>query len=312
MIKYFDFEYEIEKVDQIINELQKDGKDNTLRINKLNDEKKLLFKKIYSNLNPWQKVQISRHNERPHAVDYINFILKDVIYLHGDKKYSDDNAIIGGLGKLNSESIIFIGTEKGNSMESRIKHNFGMAKPEGYRKAQRLIKIAEKFSLPVVTFVDTAGAFPGKEAEERGQSESIASSIMTFLNIKTPTLSIIIGEGGSGGAIGIATSDKVLMLEHATYSVISPEGCASILWRSTDYTQEAAKTLKLTSEDCIRYKIIDEIISEIPGGAHRSNKEQADIVKDSITKNLINLKKISIDELVAARKKKYLEITSDI
>ena len=312
MIKYFDFEYEIEKVDQIINELQKDGKDNTLRINKLNDEKKLLFKKIYSNLNPWQKVQISRHNERPHAVDYINFILKDVIYLHGDKKYSDDNAIIGGLGKLNSESIIFIGTEKGNSMESRIKHNFGMAKPEGYRKAQRLLKIAQKFSLPVVTFVDTAGAFPGKEAEERGQSESIASSIMTFLNIKTPTLSIIIGEGGSGGAIGIATSDKVLMLEHATYSVISPEGCASILWRSTDYTQEAAKTLKLTSEDCIRYKIIDEIISEIPGGAHRSNKEQADIVKDSITKNLINLKKISIDELVAARKKKYLEITSDI
>ena len=171
-------------------------------------------------------------------------------------------------------------------MESRIKHNFGMAKPEGYRKAQRLVKLGEKFNLPVITFVDTAGAFPGKDAEERGQSESIASSILEFLNVKTPTISIIIGEGGSGGAIGIAASDRVLMLEHSTYSVISPEGCASILWRSTDFSQEAANTLKLTAQDCKKYQIIDEIIPELPGGAHRNLKEQSVIVKNTIFKNI--------------------------
>ena len=187
-----------------------------------------------------------------------------------------------------------------------------MAKPEGYRKAQRLILLAEKFKLPVVTFVDTAGAFPGKEAEERGQSESIASSIMTFLKAKIPTISIIIGEGGSGGAIGIATSDKVLMLEHSTYSVISPEGCASILWRSTQFSQEAANTLKLTSDDCKKFNIIDEVIPEIPGGAHRFPKDQANKIKSYIIENLTKLKEVSIDRLVNDRKNKYLNITSNI
>ncbi len=312
MIKYFDFENEIEKIDQLIKKLTDSEEENSKKIEKLNIEKKFLYKKIYSKLNPWQKVQVSRHNDRPHTLDYVNYIFEDIIYLHGDKKYADDNAIIGGLAKINSISVIFLGTEKGNSMDSRIKHNFGMAKPEGYRKAQRLVILAEKFNLPVITFVDTAGAFPGKEAEERGQSESIASSIMTLLKVKTPTISIIIGEGGSGGAIGIATSDKVLMLEHSTYSVISPEGCASILWRSTNFSQEAANTLKLTSEDCKKYNIIDEVIEEIPGGAHRFPKLQAEIISKAITNNITGLNKVTKENLVQRRKNKYLNITADI
>ena len=225
-MKYFEFEKEIENIDLNIKKLEDEEKDNSTAVQNLNQKKNQLLKKIFQNLNAWQKVQISRHNNRPHSLDYINYIFDDLVFLHGDKKYSDDNAIIGGMGKLNDTSCLFLGTEKGNTMESRIKHNFGMAKPEGYRKAQRLIMLAEKFNLPVITFVDTAGAFPGKDAEERGQSESIASSILGFLKAKIPTISIIIGEGGSGGAIGIATADRVLMLEHSTYSVISPEGCS--------------------------------------------------------------------------------------
>ena len=312
MIKYFDFETEIEKIDQNISKLNDSPNTNSHKIEKLKNEKKQLFVKIYSKLNPWQKVQVSRHSERPHTLDYVNSIFKDIIYLHGDKKYSDDSAIIGGLAKIDNESVIFLGTEKGNSMESRMKHNFGMAKPEGYRKAQRLLLLAEKFNIPVITFVDTAGAFPGKDAEERGQSESIASSIMVFLKVKTPTISIIIGEGGSGGAIGIATSDKVLMLEHSTYSVISPEGCASILWRSTNFSQEAANTLKLTSDDCKKFNIVDEIIPEIPGGAHRYPEDQANKLKIIVMRYLKELKNISIESLVQNRKLKYINITSNI
>ncbi len=312
MVKYFDFESEIEKLDQLIDKFDIDKTKDSKELQNLKNQKEELFKKIYSRLNPWQKVQVSRHSNRPHTLDYLNYIFEDLVFLHGDKKYSDDNAVLGGIAKINKDSVIFLGTEKGNSMETRIKHNFGMAKPEGYRKAQRLILLAEKFKLPVVTFVDTAGAFPGKEAEERGQSESIASSIMTFLKAKIPTISIIIGEGGSGGAIGIATSDKVLMLEHSTYSVISPEGCASILWRSTQFSQEAANTLKLTSDDCKKFNIIDEVIPEIPGGAHRFPKDQANKIKSYIIENLTKLKEVSIDRLVNDRKNKYLNITSNI
>ena len=311
MIKYFDFEKDIEKIDTTISSL-KDEDPNSKKINELNNEKKQLFIKIYSKLNAWQKVQVSRHSERPHTLDYVKNIFKNVIFLHGDKKYADDNAIIGGFATINNKSVAFMGTEKGNTMETRIKHNFGMAKPEGYRKAQRLILLAEKFNLPVISFVDTAGAFPGKDAEERGQSESIASSIMYFLKIKIPTISVIIGEGGSGGAIGIATSDRVLMLEHSTYSVISPEGCASILWRSTNFSQEAANTLKLTAEDCKKFNIISEIIPELPGGAHRNFNEQANILEKSLVKNLDDLANYNISNLVAIRKNKYLNITSDI
>ena len=311
MIKYFDFETEIEKIDNAIENLR-NNRGNSDKIEKLNIEKEIIFKKLYSKLNAWQKVQVSRHNDRPHTLDYVKKIFKNIIFLHGDKKYADDNAIIGGLAKFNNKSIMFMGTEKGNSMDSRIKHNFGMAKPEGYRKAQRLLKMAEKFKLPVISFIDTAGAFPGKDAEERGQSESIASAIMAFIKTKTPTISIIIGEGGSGGAIGIGASDRVLMLEHSTYSVISPEGCASILWRNTDFSQEAANTLKLTSEDCKKFNIIDEIIPELPGGAHRNFEEQSNILEKSIITNLNDLEKLNILELVSTRKNKYLNITSQI
>ena len=312
MINYFEFEKDIEKIDKFIFDLDKNDNKYLSKLDKLNFEKKKKFEKIYSNLEPWQKVQVSRHNDRPHAIFYIQSIFEDIVFLHGDKKYADDNAIIGGLAKINNQSIVFIGTEKGNTMETRLKHNFGMAKPEGYRKSQRLVSLAEKFNLPIISFVDTAGAFPGKDAEERGQSESIASSILSFLKVKIPTISVIIGEGGSGGAIGIATSDVVLMLEHSTYSVISPEGCASILWRSTNFTQEAANTLKLTSEDCKKFKIVDSIIPELSGGAHRNASSQAELVKKYIFNNIEDLKKIPTKDLIENRKNKYLNITSDI
>ena len=312
MIKYFDFEKEIEKIDDAIFSIDSDDKENLKKLSILKSNKQENLKKIYSSLNAWQKVQVARHSDRPHSLDYINNIFENYIPLCGDKKFADDSAIVGGLAKINGKSVMLIGTEKGNSMESRIKHNFGMAKPEGYRKAQRLMKIAEKFKLPVITFVDTPGAFPGKDAEERGQSESIASTIAISLKVKIPIISVIIGEGGSGGAIALATADRILMLEHAIYSVISPEGCASILWRNTAYTQHAAETLKLTANDCFSLKIIDEIISELPGGAHRFPTEQASVIKKTLISNLESLSVIEIKNLIKNRNTKYLNITSNI
>ena len=235
-----------------------------------------------------------------------------MIYLHGDKKFSDDSAILGGLASLSGQSVMVIGTEKGNTMESRLKHNFGMAKPEGYRKAQRLMLLADKFNLPIITFVDTAGAFPGKEAEERGQSESIASSILVCLKINSPIISVVIGEGGSGGAIALATADKIMMLEHSIYSVISPEGCASILWRSNDYAIKAAENLKLTAQDCLNNKIIDSIVEEVDGGAHRFPEDQASILKNHIINSINELKTLSIETRRKVRNEKFLNMTSDI
>jgi len=310
MVKYFDFEKSIENIDIKIAELLSLGSIKSAnKINKLNVEKKFLYKKIYSNLNAWQKVQVARHPERPHCINYINTIFDNFIKLAGDKKYGEDEAILAGIGKINNKSFVIIGNEKGNTMETRIKHNFGMSKPEGYRKAQRLMHLAEKFNLPIITFIDTAGAFPGKDAEERGQSESIASSISKSLKVKTPIISIIIGEGGSGGAIALATADKVLMLENSIYSVISPEGCSSILWRSSEFIEQAAESLKLTAENCLKFGIIDEIIDEIAGGAHRFIYEQIEIVKSSILKNYDALKNIPLEQLVFERNEKYLNIT---
>ena len=310
MVKYFDFEKNIENIDIKIAEL-KDLRttDSVNKIDKFNIEKKSLYKKIYNNLNAWEKVQVARHPERPHSIDYINTIFDNFIKLAGDKKYGEDEAILAGIGKIKNKSFVVIGNEKGNSMETRIKHNFGMSKPEGYRKAQRLMYLAEKFNLPIITFIDTAGAFPGKDAEERGQSESIASSISTSLKVKTPIISIIIGEGGSGGAIALATADKVLMLENSIYSVISPEGCSSILWRSSKFVEQAAESLKLTADNCLKFGIIDEIIDEIAGGAHRFINEQIEIVKNSILKNYDALKSIPLEQLVFERNEKYLNIT---
>jgi len=312
MIKYFDFEKDIEKIDDTILSIDSNDKENIEKLRVLKSKKQQNLKKIYSSLNAWQKVQIARHADRPHTLDYVNNIFENFIPLCGDKKFADDFAIVGGFAKIDGKSVMLLGTEKGNSMESRIKHNFGMAKPEGYRKAQRLMKIAEKFNLPVITFVDTPGAFPGKDAEERGQSESIASTIAISLKVKIPIISVIIGEGGSGGAIALATADRILMLEHAIYSVISPEGCASILWRNTEYTQNAAETLKLTANDCYSLKIIDEIIPELPGAAHRFPLEQASVVKKTLVSNLKNLRLIETENLIKNRNKKYLNITSNI
>jgi len=312
MVKYFDFEKSVQEIDKKIEDLNKNEKriDNVL-LEKYKQEKENLLKKIYSSLTSWQKVQIARHENRPHTLDYISSIFSNFIPLSGDKKYAEDKAIVGGLAKIDNFSVMVIGNEKGSSMETRIKHNFGMAKPEGYRKVQRLLVLAEKYKLPVIIFVDTAGAFPGKEAEERGQSESIASSISQSLKTKTQIISIIIGEGGSGGAIALATADKILMLENSIYSVISPEGCASILWRTPEAIQKAADALKLTAKECLRLKIIDEIISEVPGGAHRFVNEQYILVKDSIIKKLEGLVKLPIDEVVNQRNEKFLAITSN-
>ena len=312
MNRYLDFENDIVNIESLINKLNLNSSNYKFEKNKLEDQKKKLIKKIYSNLSPWEKVQVARHANRPHSKDYINMIFDDVIYLHGDKKYADDPAILGCLGKISDQSVMIIGTEKGNSMESRIQHNFGMAKPEGYRKAQRLMTIADKFNLPVVTFVDTAGAFPGKDAEERGQSESIASSIQTSLKIGSPIISIIIGEGGSGGAIALATADIVLMLEHSIYSVISPEGCSSILWRSNNFTKKAAESLKLTAQDCLKNKIIDSIVEEVDGGAHRYPEDQASILKNQIINSINNLNTLSVETRRKKRNEKFLNITSDI
>ena len=312
MNKYLDFESDIEILDIKINDLQINDSNFINEKNKLIEKKNTLLKKKYSNLTAWEKVQVARHADRPHSIDYINMIFKDIIFLHGDKKFSDDSAILGCLASISGQSVMIIGTEKGNSMDTRLKHNFGMAKPEGYRKAQRLMMMADKFKLPIITFVDTAGAFPGKEAEERGQSESIASSIQTSLKINSPIISVVIGEGGSGGAIALATADKVMMLEHSIYSVISPEGCASILWRSSDFIIKAAESLKLTAQDCLKNKIIDSIIDEIPGGAHRFPEEQAAILKKNLLINLESLQLTSGKVRRDIRNKKFLNMTSNI
>ena len=310
MNRYFEFEKTIEEIESKIKLLELNDKNEKDKIEEYQKQKKILFKKIYTKLSPWQKVQVARHPNRPHTADYINNIFENFIPLAGDRKFSDDQAIIGGLAKIENISVLVVGTEKGDSMESRLKHNFGMAKPEGYRKVQRLFNLAEKFNLPIITFVDTAGAFPGKEAEERGQSESIASSIASCLKVKTPILSVIIGEGGSGGAIALATADVVMMLENAIYSVISPEGCASILWRDSEAVQKAADSLKLTADECLKLQVINTIIPEKYGGAHRFKAEQFRLVKKYIVEKIIELKKILTDDLIRLRNEKYLNITS--
>jgi acetyl-CoA carboxylase, carboxyl transferase, alpha subunit len=283
MIKYFDFEKPIEDIDNKINDINNNPSNrNENLIKKYEAKKVIFFKDIYKSLTAWQKVQVARHPNRPHTIEYIKNCFSNFVPLSGDKKFSEDEAIIGGLAKIDDISVMVIGTEKGSTMETRIKHNFGMAKPEGYRKFQRLLNLSEKFGFPVITFIDTAGAYPGKEAEERGQSESIASSISKSLQIKVPIISIIIGEGGSGGAIALATADRILMLENAIYSVISPEGCASILWRNIESVQQAAESLKLTAQNCYKLKIIDGIIEEMPGGAHRFSEDSFLLVKKNI------------------------------
>ena len=275
---------------------------------KLEKKASNLLKELYNELTPWHKCQIARHPERPHASTYIERLMSEFIPLSGDRKFSEDKAIIGGLARLNDLPLVVIGHEKGNDTKSRIEHNFGMARPEGYRKATRLMEIADRFSLPVITLIDTPGAYPGKGAEERGQAEAIASSIEKCLQIKVPLISVIIGEGGSGGAVALASSNKVIMLEHSIYSVISPEGCASILWKNSDKMREAAEALRLTAKDLSKLGVIDEIISEPIGGAHRNIDEIIPRVGKAIERSLKKYHKQSPEAILEDRRNKFLSI----
>lgn len=280
--------------------------DITPEIFRLQQKLEKQMKASYANLTPWQKLQVSRHPQRPHCLDYVHALIEDFTPLCGDRLFADDEAMIGGIGRFKNISVVVLGQEKGHDLESRVKYNFGMAKPEGYRKAQRLMDLADKFDMPVIAFVDTDGAFPGVEAEARGQAEAIASSIEKCLQIKVPMVSVVIGMGGSGGAIAIAAANRVLMLEHSIYSVISPEGCASILWRSADKVKEATEALKLTAQDLKKFGVIDEVIPEPTGGAHRDPQLTIERVGNAIHRHLKDLMPLSGDQLKKERTEKFL------
>ena len=274
-------------------------------IHSLEEKIEALKKETFQNLTRWQRVQLSRHADRPYALDYIYEITNDFIEIHGDRNVGDDKAMIGGLGDLNGRSVMFIGQQKGRNTKQRQERNFGMANPEGYRKALRLMKMAEKFGKPIVTLIDTPGAFPGIEAEERGQGEAIAKNLKEMFNLKVPVICVIIGEGASGGALGIAIGDKVFMLENTWYSVISPESCSSILWRSWDYKEQAAEALKLTAPDMLKNKLIDGIISEPLGGAHKNMKAMASTLKATLLETLAELDKLTPEARMEQRIEKF-------
>ena len=265
---------------------------------------------IYADLSPWRKCQVARHPDRPHTTDYIKYIINEYTPLSGDRNFAEDLAIVGGLGRLGDTPVVVIGHEKGNSTESRIKRNFGMARPEGYRKAARLMKLADKFGLPIITFIDTPGAYPGKGAEERGQAEAIARSTQTCLEVSVPIISIIIGEGGSGGAIAMASANTLVMLEHSIYSVISPEGCASILWKNSDKMREAADALKLTAQHLKKIGVVDKVIKEPLGGAHRDKKKALEEVKKTLLEEITTFQKIGRQEIKKQRSEKYINMGS--
>lgn len=305
---YLDFEKDIKELDSKIKELQDEKKPDARKIKKLTEKRDEELSKLYSGLSAWNRVQVARHPDRPHAIDYINNMIDDFIELSGDRMFADDNAIIGGMGYLNSTPVMVIGQEKGHDTETRLKHNFGMSKPEGYRKAIRLMELANKFKLPVIFLVDTAGAFPGADAEARGQAQAIASSIQKCFDLDVPSICVVIGEGGSGGAIAIAVANSVMMLENSVYSVISPEGCASILWRSQEHKEEATKALKMTSHDLLELGIIDTIIEEPVGGAQRDKEQTIANVKEAITAELKKLLK-SPKQIKEKRIEKFTKMT---
>ncbi len=312
MQAYLDFEKPIADLESKIEELRhlsSEGEVNIAdEVQRLQEKVQRLLTQTYDKLTPWQKAQVARHQKRPHALAYINAMIDDFTPLAGDRAFADDNAIVGGLGRFRGHSVVVIGNEKGNSTESRIHHNFGMAKPEGYRKAQRLMDLADRFQIPLITLVDTPGAYPGIDAEARGQAEAIARSIEKCISIHAPFVSVIIGEGGSGGAIALAVADRVLMLEHAIYSVISPEGCASILWRDPDKASDAAEALRVTSQDLLKLGVIDHIISEPLGGAHREPDAIMARTGDEIEKCLEELIPMSGSELRSSRREKFLSM----
>ena len=314
MKNYLNFENEIkhleEELDKLKDPYNEEGLSevDTNRISQLQSEIDIKLKEVYSNLDSWQKTQVARHDQRPKSSFFIENLFEDFILLAGDRFYGEDKSVLTGFAKFNNKSVLVIGQEKGNDLNSRVERNFGMMRPEGYRKTIRLMKLADKFNIPIIIFVDTPGAYPGAGAEERGQAEAIAKSIECCMELKVPTISIIIGEGGSGGAIALASSNKVIMLENAIYSVISPEGCATILWRDPKKTLEAAEAMKLSSKDLLELGIIDEIISEPIGGAHRDKELCLNNVKQSIQKNLNAMEGMSRDEIFLNRKNKFLLI----
>ena len=309
---FLDFERPIAELEGKIEELRHLGDVNDFEIadevQRLQQRIERLLRQTYGKLTPWQIVQVARHPARPHCVDYLRGLFDGFRPLAGDRLYAEDAAIIGGIGRFRGRSVVIVGQEKGAEIESRMKHNFGMARPEGYRKAQRLMRLADRFALPVVTLVDTPGAYPGIGAEERGQAEAIARSIETCLSLRVPLVSVIIGEGGSGGAIAIAAANEVLMLQHSIYSVISPEGCASILWRDGEHAREAAEALKLTAEDLRELGVVDTVIEEPLGGAHRGPADTIARVGDGIAGALDALAGMDADALVDHRRRKFLEM----
>jgi acetyl-CoA carboxylase carboxyl transferase subunit alpha len=307
-LKFLDFEQPIAELEAKIEELQYVGDDSEININeevaKLRSKSEALTKSIFAKLSAWQVAQVARHPMRPYTQDYLDIIAPDFQELHGDRMYADDPAIIGGVGRIDGRACMFIGHQKGRDTKERVRRNYGMPKPEGYRKAQRLMRMAEKFHLPVVTLIDTPGAYPGVGAEERGQSEAIAYSLYLMAGLKTPIISIVIGEGGSGGALAIGVADRLLMLQYGIYSVISPEGCASILWKSAERAQDAAEAMRITAPSLNSFGLVDEVLEEPLGGAHRDPKQAAEVIHNAILKNLEELDQLSEDQLLEARQRR--------
>lgn len=301
---YLDFEENIREIDEKL--AQPDLSENEQK--RLKSKLKRLIENAYKRLTPWQKTLVARHENRPHTSDYIAQLIEGFVPLAGDRLFGEDAAVIGGIGRFQGQTVMVLGTEKGNDTASRLKYNFGMARPEGYRKAIRLMKLAEQFGFPVLTFIDTAGAFPGVDAEARGQGQAIASCIETALELKVPIVATVIGEGGSGGALALAVGNKVLMLENAIYSVISPEGCASILWKDFKYAKQATRALKLTAKDLLHLGVIDKIVPEPMGGAHRFPKETITAVGQEIKSALNEYQKMSSDDLILNRQEKFLSM----
>ena len=310
---YLDFEKPVAELEAKVEELRAMGEGNNAvaiddDVVRLEAKAAAALKEIYENLTPWQKTQVARHPQRPHCLDYVQGLITDFTPLAGDRKFGEDEAIVGGFGRFKGESVCVLGHEKGSDTESRLKHNFGMARPEGYRKAVRLMEMAERFAIPLVCLVDTAGAYPGIGAEERGQAEAIARSTDVCLGLGVPNVAVILGEGGSGGAIALATANRVLMLEHAIYSVISPEGAASILWRDTTKAQDAATNMKITAQDMVRFGVIDTIIAEPTGGAHRDSTAAISAAGDAIANALNELKGLDPAAIRKQRREKFLDM----
>ncbi len=314
MKSYLNFEADIKTLEKELDELKDPynqgglSEVDTNKISKTQEELDKKLKEIYSSLDPWQTTMVARHEDRPKSKFFIDNLFEDFISLAGDRYYGEDKSVISGFAKFNGQSVLIIGQEKGENLESRIERNFGMMRPEGYRKTIRLMELADKFNIPIISFIDTPGAYPGVGAEERGQAEAIAKSIECCMRLKVPTLAIVIGEGGSGGAIALASSSKVIMLENAIYSVISPEGCATILWRDPKKMLDAAKAMKLSAKDLFELKIIDEIVPEPLGGAHRDRNLILSNVRESISKNLNLFREMSAEEILEQRKNKFLKI----